>query len=34
MLEHSPIRITLAIYTHATYIMQDPATAVLDEAYS
>ena len=34
MLGHSDIRMTLAIYTHATDDMQDAATAVLEEAFS
>jgi hypothetical protein len=34
MLEHYDIRITLAIYSHATYIMQLAATAALEEALS
>jgi len=31
---HSDIRMTLAIYTHATDGMQDAATAALEEAFS
>jgi len=31
---HSDIRMTLAIYTHATEGMQDAATAALEEAFS
>ena len=31
---HSDIRMTLAIYTHATDDMQDAATAALEEAFS
>jgi integrase len=34
MLGHSDIRMTLAIYTHATDEMQDAATAALQEAFS
>jgi integrase len=34
MLGHSDIRMTLAIYTHATDDMQDAATAALEEAFS
>jgi len=34
MLGHSDIRMTLAIYTHATDGMQDAATAALEEAFS
>jgi integrase len=34
MLSHSDIRMTLAIYTHATDGMQDAATAALEEAFS
>lgn len=34
MLGHSDIRMTLAIYTHATDGMQDSATAALEEAFS
>jgi integrase len=34
MLGHSDIRMTLAIYTHATDSMQDAATAALEEAFS
>ena len=34
MLGHSDIRMTLAIYTHATDGMQDAAAAALDEAFS
>lgn len=34
MLGHSDIRMTLAIYTHATDEMQDAATAALEEAFS
>ncbi len=34
MLGHSDIRMTLAIYTHATDDMQDAATAALEEAVS
>jgi integrase len=34
MLGHSDIRMTLAIYTHATDGMQDTATAALEEAFS
>jgi hypothetical protein len=34
MLGHSDIRMTLAIYTHATDGMQDYATAALEEAFS
>jgi integrase len=34
MLGHSDIRMTLAIYTHATDDMQDAATAALEEALS
>jgi integrase len=34
MLGHSDIRMTLAIYTHATYGMQDAATDALQEAFS
>jgi integrase len=34
MLGHSDIRMTLAIYTHATDDMQDVATAALEEAFS
>src|SRR5215203_1445814 len=34
MLGHADIRMTLAIYTHATDGMQDTATAALEEAFS
>lgn len=34
MLGHPDIRMTLAIYTHATDEMQDAATAALEEAFS
>jgi integrase len=34
MLGHSDIRMTLAIYTHATDDMQDAATAALERAFS
>jgi site-specific recombinase XerD len=34
MLGHSDIRMTLAIYTHATDSMQDSATAALEETLS
>jgi hypothetical protein len=34
MLGHSDIRMTLAIYTHATDGMQDAATAALEKAFS
>jgi integrase len=34
MLGHSDIRMTLAIYTHATDGMQDAATDALQEAFS
>jgi integrase len=34
MLGHSDIRMTLAIYTHATDDMQDAATAALESAFS
>ncbi len=34
MLGHSDIRMTLAIYTHATDGMQDAATEALEEAFS
>jgi integrase len=34
MLGHSDIRMTLAIYTHATDGMQDAATSALEEAFS
>jgi len=34
MLGHSDIRITLAIYAHATDDMQDAATAALESAFS
>jgi integrase len=34
MLGHSDIRMTLAIYTHATDDMQDVATDALEEAFS
>ena len=34
MLGHSDIRMTLAIYTHATDGMQDAATDALEEAFS
>ena len=34
MLGHSDIRMTLAIYTHATDGMQDAATAALEEVFS
>ena len=34
MLGHSDVRMTLAIYTHATHDMQDAATAALEEAFS
>jgi integrase len=34
MLGHSDVRMTLAIYTHATDSMQDSATAKLEEAFS
>jgi len=34
MLGHSDIRMTLAIYTHATDGMQDTATAALEDAFS
>ena len=34
MLGHSDIRMTLAVYTHATDGMQDAATEVLEEAFS
>jgi integrase len=34
MLGHSHIRMTLAIYTHATESMQDAATDALEEAFS
>ena len=34
MLGHSAIRMTLAIYTHATDGMQDAATAALQEAFA
>ena len=34
MLGHSDIRMTLAIYTHATDEMQDAATAALEEVFS
>jgi integrase len=34
MLGHSDIRMTLAIYTHATDSMQDAATAALEEAFT
>ena len=34
VLGHSDIRMTLAIYTHATDGMQDAATAALQEAFS
>jgi integrase len=34
MLGHSDIRMTLAIYTHATDGMQDAATAALEETSS
>src|SRR4051812_45751170 len=34
MLGHSDIRMTLAIYTHATDGMQDAATNALEEAFS
>jgi integrase len=34
MLGHSDIRMTLAIYTHATDDMQDAATAALEGAFS
>lgn len=34
MLGHSDIRMTLAIYTHATDGIQDAATAALEEAFS
>jgi integrase len=34
MLGHSDIRMTLAIYTHATEGMQDTATTALEEAFS
>ncbi len=33
MLGHSDIRMTLAIYTHATDDMQDAATAALESAF-
>jgi integrase len=33
MLGHSDIRMTLAIYTHATGSMQDAAAAALEEAF-
>ena len=33
MLGHSDIRMTLAIYTHATDEMQDAATAALESAF-
>jgi integrase len=34
ILGHSDIRMTLAIYTHATDGMQDAATEALEEAFS
>jgi len=34
MLGHSDIRMTLAIYTHATDSMQEAATDALEEAFS
>jgi integrase len=34
MLGHSDVRMTLAIYTHATDDMQDAATAALEEAFA
>ncbi len=34
MLGHSDIRMTLAIYTHATDDMQDAATAAVESAFS
>jgi integrase len=34
MLGHSDIRMTLAIYTHATDGVQDAATVALQEAFS
>jgi integrase len=34
MLGHSDIRMTLAIYTHATDDMQNAATAALKSAFS
>ena len=34
MLGHSDIRMTLAIYTHATDGMQDAATAALESAFN
>jgi integrase len=34
MLGHSDIRMTLAIYTHATDDMQEAATAALEQAFS
>jgi integrase len=34
LLGHSDIRMTLAIYTHATDSMRDAATAALEEAFS
>jgi integrase len=33
MLGHSDVRMTLAIYTHATDEMQDAATAALESAF-
>jgi integrase len=33
MLGHSDIRMTLAIYTHGTDVMQDAATAALESAF-
>jgi hypothetical protein len=34
MLGHFDIRMTLALYTHATDGMRDAATAALEEAFS
>jgi hypothetical protein len=34
ILGYSDIRMTLAIYTHATDSMQDAATAALEDAFS